>query len=375
MDWHRFKLDNIKNSSLPLYMQIADKFRALIETRALVTGERIPTSRELQKILNLSSITIENGLKLLVKERYLLRHPRRGTFVADCEAIFNPVRQRNVGVIFCNMPSVSAYWFRVLAALEPMLREAGFGLNFLQADSESFDINRNGDYCGVILCGYNSEAMAQSLEKRGIPVVLIGSLDCNHTVGDLDLVVHNDEERASISVRHLLDLGHRAIACVTGPENSQYSAKQKAGFMEAMTEYGAEFDAKNFVDVKDITFDEGIRAGYRIFCKGPRPSAIYCGSDMLAVGIVRVAEKLGLSIPGDVSIIGCGGLDVALNARPRITTTVSKPQECAEVATGKLVARINGIKSSKEVSVVRVTEIDFGDSTMICRGNILAANN
>jgi len=377
MDWHQLKLDNVASASLPLYMQIADKLRKLIESGELAAGERIPPSRELQQILRLSSITIESGLRMLVKEQYLLRHPRRGTFVADNRSRENVTPVRNIGVIFCNMKIASYYWYQIFGLLETAFREAGYGMIFLQEESRDFVLRPGWNDCsGVVLCGYNSEQMARAFEDRGIPAVLIGSLDSNpgEAAPDLDLVVHNDEERAEISVRHLLDLGHRNIVCVTGPENSQYSEKQKYGFARAMAEYRASVGDNNYIDVKDLTFDEGIKAGYRIFCNGARPTAIYCGSDMVATGLVRAAEKLGLEVPNDVSIIGCGGLDVALNAKPRITTTISKPEECARVAACKLLDRISGRRTGKEVSVVRVTEIDFGDSTIVYRNTNMAAN-
>jgi DNA-binding LacI/PurR family transcriptional regulator/DNA-binding transcriptional regulator YhcF (GntR family) len=378
MDWKGFKLEHFKGQSAPLYVQIADNIRHLIENHTLKVGERIPTSRELQKILNLSSITIENGLKQLVKEKILLRHPRRGTFVADPEARTAPLPNLKICVTFCNIKSAPFYWHQILGFLEEQFRAEGFGLIFQQANSANFDINSYDlDFCGLILCGNNSYDMAKAFEAQGVPVVLIGSLDKDVRLvdGELDMVVHNDEERAAVSTRHLLDMGHRDIVCVTGPAGSQYSAKQKAGYRKTMKQYGVNADDKSFIEVKEIIFDLGIQAGYRIFCSDLQPSAIYCGSDMVAAGIVRVAEKLGIKIPEDVSIIGCGGLDIALNSRPRITTTVSKPEESARLAGAKLLERINGGRTEKETSIVRVTEIDFGDSTMVFKNNNVAVNH
>ena len=81
MKWNKFHLDTAKN--LPLYQLLADQLRQKILTGVLAPGEKLPDSRELQKLLHLSAVTIENGLNILTKEQFLLRRPRCGTFVAE----------------------------------------------------------------------------------------------------------------------------------------------------------------------------------------------------------------------------------------------------------------------------------------------------
>ena len=70
-----------EKGDVPLYMQIADTLRRLIDDRTLKPGEKIPPTRELRDRFDVSTITVEAGLKVLVDEKYLVRHPRRGTFI------------------------------------------------------------------------------------------------------------------------------------------------------------------------------------------------------------------------------------------------------------------------------------------------------
>ena len=81
MKWSEFHLDTTKN--LPLYRLLADQLRQWILTGVLAPGEKLPGSRELQKLLRVSAITIEGGLNILVEEKFLFRRPRCGTYVAE----------------------------------------------------------------------------------------------------------------------------------------------------------------------------------------------------------------------------------------------------------------------------------------------------
>ncbi len=374
--WSRLKLDAAKNQ--PLYLQIADRLRELIASGQLTEGEKVPSSRELQKLLGVSAITIENGLNLLVKEQQLVRRPRRGTFVArqspgSCAAALKVDDPEYVSAIFCNMYTTSNYWFRVLSTLEEKFREAGLALHFRQQPTHSAPlpgIVRGRNCRGVVLCGYNSEELTREIERQKLPVVLIGALDRDKDAAAevIDQVVHNDQERAEISTRHLLDLGHRRIACVTGPVHSQLAVKQQNGFLSAMRGYDAgDYAERACFDVEDLNFEEGVRVGYQILCSSDRPSAVYAGGDLVALGIMSVADKLGIQMPQELSIIGCGALEIQLPSRTRLTTTASAPYECARLATEKLLAQIRNPGYRKSVSVVRVASIQFGDSTMVYR--------
>lgn len=202
--------------------------------------------------------------------------------------------------------------------------------------------------------------------------MLIGGLDRDTPLSGevLDQVVHNDQERAEISTRHLLDLEHRRISCVTGPSHSQLAIKQRNGFLAAMNDYGVgEYAAHACFDVDDLSFEEGVRIGYQILCSGNRPTAVYAGSDLVAIGIMSAADKLGIRVPQELSIIGCGALTIILPSRTRLTTTASQPYECARLAAEKLLSQIRDPDYHKSVSVVRVSTIEYGDSTMVCREN------
>ena len=75
------QLNPAKNTAL--YIQLADRIRFFIQEKKLNPGDKLPVSREIQRISGLSSITVENGISILVKEGWLTRRPHYGTFVVD----------------------------------------------------------------------------------------------------------------------------------------------------------------------------------------------------------------------------------------------------------------------------------------------------
>ncbi len=374
MKWNKFHLDTAKN--LPLYQLLADQLRQWILTGVLAPGEKLPGSRELQKLLHLSAVTIENGLNILTKEQFLLRRPRCGTFVAETLPGMATGMLEPPGCIYAVLSNlkglVGSYWWIIVSGLEQQLRKAGYRLCIHQHEADSplpEELLHYKDCIGLLLCGYNSRRLAEKAKAANIPVVLIGGLDEEDSGDvDFDMVMHNDRERAMISMAHLLDLGHRRIAVVTAPPHSQFAARQKQGVMDAVATYGLTGETITFFQPEGLEYEDGVAVGYEIFCRRNRPTAVYAGNVFLAYGIIAAAEKLGLSTGRDFSIIGCGRINVCgIPLKPVLTTTVSKPEESVRIAVEKLLRQIQEPGRPNSTTVVRVDAICYGETTRIYR--------
>ena len=374
MKWSSFKLDTAKN--LPLYQLLADQLRQWILTGILAPGEKLPGSRELQKLLRLSAITIEGGLNILVQEKFLCRRPRCGTFVAAQLPGMKERIQEPPGCIYVVLSNlkglVGVYWWNVVSALEQQVRKAGYRVCIHQLEADAplpENLLYYKDCTGLLLCGYNSRLFAEKAKASGIPVVLIGGLD-EDAAGDtaLDMVMHNDRERAMISMMHLLDLGHRRIAVVTAPPHSQFAARQKQGVMDAVAAYGLSGETIDFFNPRGLEYEDGVAVGCELFCRRNRPSAVYAGNDFLAYGIIAAAEKLGLSFGEDFSIIGCGGINTGgIPLKPVLTTTVSMPEESVQIAVEKLFRQIHGSTEETGPVMVQVKSVCLGETTRVYR--------
>ncbi|NBA95565.1 LacI family DNA-binding transcriptional regulator [Pseudomonas sp. R5(2019)] len=220
---------------------------------------------------------------------------------------------------------------------------------------------RNG-YC-VILCNSDDDPLKQRsylrvlLEKRidGLVVAsvgegadLISSLACVRTPMvmvdrdlpgvDADLVRIDHELGAYLATRHLVDLGHRAIACITGPSDTSVAQMRLAGYRRALEEGGIALQSR-WVVSSDFTSPGGYQAAATLL-EGERPSAIFAANDMIGIGVLRAAAERGISVPGELSVVGFDDIQMSRYVYPALTTVGQSVRQLGEMAAGLLLRRI-----------------------------------
>ncbi len=360
-----------QHSRLPLYRQAALRLQELIAREGLRPGDRLPSSRELQKKFRVSLVTVEAGMKLLVEAGVLSRRPRLGTFVAAAGSDAPPaVARRRLRIQFSGILPSDLYWGRVLTALCTVPELAMFEKSLEVSDAAAVPPNGGGHSpeAGVILCGYTSPELVRRLRQEETPFVMIGGFSApGLPVFKFDAVVHDDAERSYFATRHLLELGHRAVACVAGPAGSRLSEDFRLGYRRAMTEYDVPDDLCHVEPAAVHTVEAGEQLGVRLLTMIPRPSAIFCCDDRLAVGVGKAALRLGFRIPEDLSLIGCGGLQIGQVMSPELTTIPSEPEESARLAARKLCGQLSGGGYVPSVTVLHRGQLQIGGSTRLWR--------
>jgi LacI family transcriptional regulator len=158
---------------------------------------------------------------------------------------------------------------------------------------------------------------------------------------DADLVQGGQEEGAWQATRHLIELGHRTIACVSGPENLPRSRERVGGFMRAMREAGLDVPADAVIHV-EFTSAGGHAAFGRLLARPHRPSAVFVTSDLMAIGGLCAASSAGVRIPGELSVVGYDDIGAACYAAPPLTTMAPPKREMARLAITRLIERIRG---------------------------------
>ncbi|BCW05680.1 LacI family DNA-binding transcriptional regulator [Arthrobacter sp. NtRootA1] len=178
-------------------------------------------------------------------------------------------------------------------------------------------LDRNVD--GLILATARlDDALPASLRQRSIPHVLVLRTDrvSPSSLGD-------DEAGGYLATRHLIDLGHRDIAIVTGPWFTSSGQDRQHGAQRALLEAGIELPPNRVIST-GYGVDDGIEAGRQILGSDERPTAIFAANDNLAIGVVSAARALGV-IPGEhLSVVGYN--DIPLASRlPTPLTSVHTP--------------------------------------------------
>lgn len=167
-----------------------------------------------------------------------------------------------------------------------------------------------------VLCS-PTQAQQHQLRRQRIPFVVLDTDSA--TTASVPTVGSNNWNGGLLATRHLLELGHRRIAIISGPEDVLCARTRLSGFRFAHEEGGIEVDP-SFVRHGAFYVGAGYEHGMALLERPDRPTAIFAGSDMQALGVLRAARRLGLDVPGDLSIIGYDNLPVTAWTDPALTT-------------------------------------------------------
>ncbi|QYG12285.1 MULTISPECIES: LacI family DNA-binding transcriptional regulator [Microbacterium] len=200
----------------------------------------------------------------------------------------------------------------------------------------------------LIGCSGRTKASLEVVVGRGLPVVVIEG----DAGGEIPRITLDNVAASADVARHVHDLGHRDVALVTLPldserERAAVSPERIANATVDVTVHRLEGMRQVFPDAPAISasgslIDEGVLVG-RMLLTDPatRPTAVLAQSDLLAVGVIRAAEELGLRVPEDLSVAGFDGIEVDGLGGLTLTTSVQPAVEKGRAA-GEQVARMLG---------------------------------
>ncbi len=194
---------------------------------------------------------------------------------------------------------------------------------------------------GVLLVMCNlTEQQRKQLRRQAIPVVVVDSDSASVASGPT--VGSNNWNGGLLATRHLLDLGHRRIAVISGPQDVLCARARTAGYRCAHEELGVPVDP-SLVRSGNFHLDAGYTHGIELLSRPDRPTAIFAGSDLQAMGVLRAARQLGLDVPGDVSVVGYDNLPVSAWLGPALTTVHQPLHDMAGTATQMLLDLARGV--------------------------------
>jgi LacI family transcriptional regulator len=173
---------------------------------------------------------------------------------------------------------------------------------------------RRIDGLAITTSSETNPLLLNTLEQLDFPIVLID----RDEPARLDAVCVNHAPAIRQAVVYLADIGHKRIAMLSGEADVHPTKSRLEGFMDAMRARGLHCGPDS-VRLTSFSGDAGYAEARRLLRKVQRPTAIIAGGTALLPGVVRAARELGLSIPGDVSVIAGADSDVAQLASPPFT--------------------------------------------------------
>jgi DNA-binding LacI/PurR family transcriptional regulator len=249
-------------------------------------------------------------------------------------------------------------WFfgQAIAAVESELRQSGYDALLIglsqpdQGDREGFDASTlRGRVDGVVVLTVPlTGTELDGVRKLGLPTVYVGA-----AVGGAMSVRIDDMAVAKLATGHLLELGHTRIAFVGGdphqPLNFTAPADRRAGWMAALRHAGV--DPVPAYDVPGMfTAEGGRRAAAQLLALPEPPTAVFAASDEMAMGVLAAARAAGLTVPGDLSVVGVDGHELA--ALQGLTTVEQPVAEQGARAARMVLSALRGESDRSSEHVV-----------------------
>ncbi|MDQ0156561.1 catabolite control protein A [Robertmurraya andreesenii] len=201
----------------------------------------------------------------------------------------------------------------------------------------------------VFMSGNITKEHVEEFEKSPVPIVLAGSIE---ETGQVPSVNIDYEQGAYDAVSSFVEKGHKKIAFVIGPLHEPINEKKNLnGYKRALEEAGIEYNEELIVE-GDYTYDSGIEAFEKLLELENKPTAIYVGSDEMALGVIHGAEDKGYQIPEDFEVISSDNTRLALMVRPQLTSVVQPLYDIGAVAMRLLTKLMNKEKVSEHTVIL-----------------------
>jgi LacI family transcriptional regulator len=193
---------------------------------------------------------------------------------------------------------------------------------------------------GIIYIGIHSRDVKGILPDSSIPVVYTY---CD-TSNPKDLSVnYNDFSAAFYATDYLIEQGIKDIGLITGFKNSESTMERLKGFKKAFKESEIEWNPE-WITNGDWEFNSGYHQGLVLLQKNNKPRAILAMNDLMAGGVIKAANELGINVPGDLAVIGFDNREISQYLTPKLTTMSLPLNEIGQQSIKLLIKKIRGEK-------------------------------
>lgn len=189
---------------------------------------------------------------------------------------------------------------------------------------------------GILFVEYSHLDVDEALGRSGKPHLFVHRL---FGASIENSVVPDDHYGATLAVDHLIGLGHRRIALISGPATWHNARARFDGYCATLAAHGIPVDA-GLISYGDWEKESGHAAAAALLAASPRPTAIFAANDLMALGAVYAAQDAGLRVPGDVAVVGYDNRHFARIVRPALTTVSMPMYEMGQIAAGLLAQQI-----------------------------------
>lgn len=234
----------------------------------------------------------------------------------------------------------------ITSGAESVLRSAGYSMLLMNSENDPeldaahirFFQTRRVDGMILSLASERHQPTLDILIQVDVPIIMID----RDVDADVDASIVRNDHRAGMrsAVGHLLDLGHRRVAMITGALDLWPVRERIAGMAEAVTARGIPDETMRLVG--SLSAEHGERSTEQILAMEPRPTAIIAGGNQVLAGCIRALVRHGIRVPDDISLVTCDEVDLSELHSPPIASVARDTLLLGRTAAELLLERLGG---------------------------------
>ncbi|MBP1693077.1 MAG: transcriptional regulator, LacI family [Chloroflexi bacterium] len=207
----------------------------------------------------------------------------------------------------------------------------------------------------IIASMLNDDPLVEALIEDGSPFILIGRNPNHENISYVDV---DNQNGTHMAIAHLLHLGYRRIATITGPQNMIAGLDRLEGYLQTLRQWNLAVDPDLIIE-GDFSEDGGYTAMRRLVpCQ---PEAVFIASDQMAIGALRALREYELRVPQDIAVIGFDDIPMAARTDPPLTTVRQPIQKTGQTAAETLIDMIE-YPSNEPRRLILPTELVIRES-------------
>jgi len=282
------------------------------------------TSHDVARLAGVSQPTVSRALRgesgVAIETRQRVEDAARflGYVASQLGRSLATLRTRRIGIVAAEL--TNPFYPHLVEPLHDHFERAGYR-SVLYAEREDSRVEFaelvDGSLDGIVLTTtVRGSALPRALLERGMPFVFLNRENDERAA---DAVVMDNEHGATLVADLLAGLGHHRIGAVFGPQSTSTGAQRETGFRGGLAAHGMQL-AKHATVRGPFAFVAG-RDGLRTLFAAPEPpTAIFCANDVLALGALDEATRMGIRVPEDLTVVGFDDISMSSMVRFNLTT-------------------------------------------------------
>ncbi len=277
--------------------------------------------------------------------------------------VASSMRTQRTNTIMLAIPDITnPFWPAVARGVQDVMDQEGIAVVFANSD---WNVNREARFLETtrsnLLDGLLINPVGvteKELKALRIPTVLLG-VRANM---NMDMVGTDNREGIKQALNHLVSLGHRQIGFILGKREGQHRNSRLPFYLEVLGQAGVKLPEEMILMVP-FRQQAGQEAMQQLLALRRPPTAVFCENDLLAIGAIQATHACGLSVPGDVSVIGVDDIFAASTTMPALSTVAKPKYEYGTQAARLLIERMQSSDSGSPRTIRIACKLLLRDST------------